>query len=122
MNELKIAPATTAPGAQSQPSSLTTEQKAELAKKFLQAGLSLREFSRQQGIGYKSLSRWVRKEQAVVAKPPTSTRPIDFTEIKLPAQASRTDWAVELSLPNGTVLRMTKDTPPTLVEQLLRVC
>jgi hypothetical protein len=29
---------------------------------------------------------------------------------------------VELTLPNGTVLRMSKDTPPTLVDQLLRLC
>jgi len=29
---------------------------------------------------------------------------------------------VELALANGTVLRLTKDTPPTLVDQLLRIC
>jgi hypothetical protein len=42
--------------------------------------------------------------------------------LKLPVSAPRSDWAVELSLPNGTVLRMSKDTPPALVDQLLRVC
>lgn len=122
MNEPKVASATTAPGAQPQSSSLTAEQKAELVKKFLQSGLGLREFSRQQGIGYMSLHRWVQKERKVIAPPQTSPRAVEFTEIKPPTQASRADWAVELSLPNGTVLRMTKDTPATLVEQLLRVC
>jgi hypothetical protein len=47
---------------------------------------------------------------------------MDFAELKLPVNTPRCDWAVELTLPNGTVLRMSKDTPPALVDQLLRVC
>lgn len=122
MNEPNVAPATAAAGTAPQAGSLTAEQKAELVQKFLQSGLGLREFSRQQGIGYMSLYRWVRKEQGGIAPRPTCPREVDFTELKLPAGAERWDWAVELTLPNGTVLRMTKDTPPALVEQLLRVC
>jgi transposase-like protein len=122
MNESNTAPATTALGAQPPSSRLTAEQKAEVVQKFLQSGLGLREYSRQHGIGYMSLYRWVRKERKVVAPPPASPRVVEFTEIKLPAQTNRSDWAVELSLPNGTVLRMIKDTPSALVEQLLRVC
>ena len=30
--------------------------------------------------------------------------------------------SADSTLPNGTVLRMSKDTPPALVDQLLRVC
>lgn len=122
MHELNVAPATGAPGTAPPPASFTAQQKAELVQKFLESGLGLREFSRQQGIGRMSLHRWVRKEPGVIS--PGRTRPpvVDFTELKLPPTAEPSQWAVELSLPNGTVLRMTKDTPPALVEQLLRVC
>lgn len=122
MNEPNVAPATAAAGTAPQAGSLTAEQRAELVQKFLESGLGLREFSRQHGIGYMSLYRWVRKEQGGIALGATRPREVDFTELKLPASAERSDWAVELTLPNGTVLRMTKDTPPALVEQLLRVC
>jgi transposase-like protein len=98
-------------------------QKAEWVTKYLESGLSLREFSDQHGLGYMSLYRWVRKQRGLSKPPPKrSDGAIDFTELKLPVRAQRSDWAVELTLPNGTVLRLAKDTPPTLVEQLLRVC
>jgi transposase-like protein len=122
MNELNMASATAAPGTAPQPGSLTADQKAELVQKFLQSGLGLREFSRQHGIGFTSLHRWVRKEQGGITSRPTRPGVVDFTELKLPARAEASEWAVELTLPNGTVLRMTKDTPPAIVEQLLRVC
>lgn len=121
MNELNMASATAA-GTAPQPGSLTADQKAELVQKFLQSGLGLREFSRQHGIGYTSLYRWVKKEQGGITLRPTRPRGVDFTELKLPARVETSEWAVELTLPNGTVLRMTKDTPPAIVEQLLRVC
>lgn len=47
---------------------------------------------------------------------------MDFTELKLPIGTQRCDWAAELTLPNGTILRLSKDTPPSLLEHLLRVC
>ena len=100
--------------------SLTAEQKSELAKKFLQSGLALREFSRQHGVGYMSLYRWVRKERGVIAPVQKPPQLVDFAEVKLPVE--RSEWAVELMLPNGTVLRMSKDTPLRMLEQLLRLC
>lgn len=98
-------------------------QKAEWVKKYEQSGLTLPQFSHQAGLEYVSLYRWVRKQSETsnsAEKPIGSV--IDFAELKLPASNPRSDWAVELALANGTVLRLTKDTPPTLVEQLLRLC
>lgn len=70
-----------------------------------------------------SLYRWVRKQQGVgKLQGKHAQAAIDFAELKLPVGTQRSDWAVELTLPNGTVLRMSKDTPPSLVDQLLRVC
>jgi transposase-like protein len=102
---------------------LTASQKAEWAEKYLQSGLGLREFSSQHGLGYMSLYRWVRKRRGG-SKPQEkqAQEAISFAELKLPGSAQRSAWAVELTLPNGTVLRMSKDTPPTLVDQLLRLC
>jgi hypothetical protein len=45
-----------------------------------------------------------------------------FTELKLPAGLAGSNWAVELTLPNGTVLRMSRDVPAEIVERLLRLC
>ena len=102
---------------------LTASQKAEWVEKYLESGLGVREFSRQHGLGYMSLYRWVRKQRGR-SKPQgrPAQEAIDFAEVKLPGNTQRSDWAVELTLPNGTVLRMSKDTPPTLVDQLLRLC
>jgi len=99
----------------------SASQKAEWVEKYLKSGLSLRQFSDQSGLGYMSLYRWVKKQEGTTESGQEHA-PIDFAELKLPVSAPRSDWAVELSLPNGTVLRMSKDTPPALVKQLLRVC
>lgn len=122
MNEPNVTGATTTPGTAPQPASLTVEQKAELVRKFLQSGLGLRQFSRQEGIGRMSLHRWLRKEHGLLASRATGPSVVDFAELKLAPTAEPWPWAVELALPNGTVLRLTKDTPPALVEEVLRVC
>jgi transposase-like protein len=102
---------------------LTAAQKTQWVEKYLASGLGLREFSSQHGLGYRSLYRWIRKQRGG-SKPQEkqASEAISFAELKLPGSAQRSAWAVELTLPNGTVLRMSKDTPPTLVDQLLRLC
>jgi hypothetical protein len=45
-----------------------------------------------------------------------------FAEIKLAPSVERAEWVAELSLPNGKVLRLAKDVPACLLEQLLRLC
>lgn len=123
MNEPNNEAASTAEAAARKLKILSASQKAEWVEKYLKSGLSLREFSNQSGLGYMSLYRWVRKQrESAEPRPKRASEAIDFAELKLPASIQRSDWAVELSLPNGTVLRMSKDTPPGLVDQLLRVC
>lgn len=125
MNEPSNSPALTTEGPARKSRTLQASQKAEWVTKYLESGLSLREFSAQQGLGYMSLYRWARKQRGLSAprqKCEGSPGALDFAELKLPVSAPRSDWAVELTLPNGTVLRLSKDTPPTLVDQLLRVC
>lgn len=98
-------------------------EKVEWVKKYRQSGLSQREFSKRAGIEYISLYRWARKERQGGKPAQRSVQSaVAFAEIKLPPSPQRSDWAVELALANGTVLRLTKDIPSTLVDQLLRIC
>jgi transposase-like protein len=125
MNEPNNDAGSTGQGPAGKPEILTAAQKAQWVEKYRKSGLSLRRFSDQSGLGYMSLYRWVKKqERTIELRQSHSHQAIDFAELKLPLTQStpRSDWAVELTLPNGTVLRMSKDTPSTLVDQLLRVC
>ena len=118
---------------------VSPEEDAQWVKRFLESGLSLRKFAKQNDIPPMSLWRWVRRgsqrrgvaavalndsgaadAQQALQKVQPSAAP--FAEVKLPASFGQPNWAVEVTLPNGTVLRLTKDTPSTLVDQLLRLC
>lgn len=103
----------------------TPEQKAQWVKRFLESGLSIRKFSAQNGLPLMSLCRWVNKarsnqstDRAVEVHPVAPA----FTEIKLVPSVERSDWVAELSLANGKVLRLSKEVPAAMLEQLLRVC
>jgi transposase-like protein len=123
MNEPNNDTASTAEAAPRKLKTSSASQKAEWVEKYLKSGLSLRQFSNQSGLGYMSLYRWVKKQGGTIESGQKAAPAlIDFAELKLPLSTPRSDWAVELSLPNGTVLRMSKDTPPALVDQLLRLC
>lgn len=101
------------------PRSFTAEEKAQWVEKFLASGLSIRKFGERHHIPRMSLWRWVEGAQADATVKDASSE-VGFAEIPMPA--GRCEWAVELTLPNGTVLRMTKEVPSAIVEQLLRVC
>jgi transposase-like protein len=97
----------------------SAEEKAEWVKRFHESGLSLRKFSAQHSVSLMSICRWVN--QAKDPQPASGTTP-QFEELPLRLLAADSDWAVELTLPNGTVLRLSKEAPPAMVDQLLRIC
>jgi hypothetical protein len=99
----------------------TQPHRAEWAKRYLESGLSLREFSAQNGLGYMSLWRWVNKARAKNSAVTECAAP-GFTEIKLLPSVERCDWVAELSLPGGKILRLSKEVPAPMLEQLLRLC
>jgi hypothetical protein len=68
-----------------------------------------------------SLWRWVNKARAEAVRASESAAPA-FTEIALLPSGERSDWAAELSFPDGKVLRLSKAAPAAMLEQLLRVC
>jgi hypothetical protein len=100
---------------------LTPAQRAEWVRRFVESGQSVAQFCDEQGLVPVTLHRWLAKSgqaKSVIAAEPVPA----FTEIKLsPSQASL-QWVAELSRPNGVVLRVARDLPTELLEQLLRVC
>src|SRR5579859_2230887 len=101
------------------------EQRVQWVKRFLESGLSIRKFSAQNQLGYQSLWRWVKKAKAnQAADGAVEARSVvpAFTEIRLVPPVERADWVAELSLPSGKVVRLSKEVPACLLEQLLRVC
>ena len=99
----------------------TAEEKSQWAKQFLASGLSIRAFCAQHNLGRMSLWRWVHGRCASPGAQPKAT-PVAFAELKPPASLARCDWAVEITLPSGTIVRMSQAVPEALVSQLLRLC
>ena len=101
----------------------TAEQREEWARRFSESGLSLRKFSAEHGLHWYSLWRWVDRRRQLPKQCVCALKPetIEFTEVKL-ATCEEMKWVAELSLPGGKVLRLSKDVPAAMLEQLLRVC
>ena len=102
----------------SQRSAAAAEEKAAWVKRFHESGLSLRKFSAQHSVPVVSLCRWVNRAKDSEAGSPTPK----FEELTLPPLVAGSAWAAELTLPNGTVLRLSKEVPAAMVDQLLRIC
>lgn len=100
---------------------VSDEAKAEWARRFGESGLSIRKFCAQHDLPRMSLWRWVNRGKTVkrVEAPSEAAR---FEEIKLPPLVQDSDWAAELSLPNGTVVRLSKEVSVAIFQQLMRVC
>jgi transposase-like protein len=96
----------------------SAEEKAQWVKRFHESGLSLRKFSAQHSVSLMSMCRWVNQAKEAQAASPTP----QFEELSLPPLAANCPWAAELTLPNGTVLRLSREVPAGMLDQLLRVC
>src|SRR5437899_1554385 len=122
MNEnsesVSVGPSTTP--APSRRAAATEQEKAVWVRRFRESGLSLRKFSAQHPVSLMSLCRWVKRAKGPEGAVASSGTP-EFEEIKLTSSVVRSDWAAELSLPNGTVLRLSKEVPAEMIDQLLRV-
>ena len=102
----------------------TPQERSEWARLFCESGLSLRAFSAQHGLHWCALWRWVNTRKKVLQKEKKllEAQIVEFTEIKLLANAPTPDWAGEISFRDGKVLRFSKEVPASTIEQLLRIC
>src|SRR5215470_180036 len=97
---------------------VSPEERTQWVKRFLESGLSIRKFSATHDIPRMTLWKWVNNARPVQIDLGNLSNP-QFSEVKLPTGLSRSDWAAELALPNGTVLRLSREVPTAILEQLL---
>ena len=96
----------------------TPEQRANVVRRYERLGLSQREFAERHHLGLSTLRKWI----AQAAGPALSGRngkPV-WQELKLDGLAGATRWAAEVVRPDGLVVRVARDTPVALLEELLR--
>ena len=88
-------------------------------QRYLQSGLSQREFALPHGLALWTLRRWGARHSAQSSAVIEVAAPT-FAEVKLPAVAPAWRWGAELLRPDGATLRLAHDVSRTLVRQLLR--
>ena len=92
------------------------------------SGVGLRRFAEQHGLGYSQLHYWIYGGQARAGRrkvvEPGGSGPV-FRELMVPARSER-EWTAEISLPEGTRLRLGRGADPVwvgaLLDQLRRPC
>jgi hypothetical protein len=101
------------------------QEKSDWARRFYESGLTQREFGEQHHLALSTLQRWVAENPRLcppVAPGSGSEALPVFTELRLAAGSGVSRWAAELCRPNGSILRLTAEVTPELLEQLWRVC
>ena len=99
-------------------------ERARWVTKYRGSGLSLKEFAEQHGLSAGQLRYWVyglgKAERAEEPGPV-------FHEVHLPAAALKAgSWVAEIGLPNGTTVRVARETDvawaSALIDSLRRPC
>jgi transposase-like protein len=91
---------------------LTAEQRQRLVMRFHQSQLTRKDFAARHGIGFSTLSKWVRLERdAVPAK-------VKFQEVRL--HNPTLCWPIEVVSPQGWIVRLQNSSEVQTLPQLLR--
>ena len=82
------------------------DRREQLMAEYRTSGLTMAAFAKREGIKYATFAGWMAKARASVPVKP----PIRFTEMRLPLRPATTntpedDYALEVRLPDGTVVR-----------------
>lgn len=81
---------------------MPADRRAQLVEAYRSSGLTMAAFARREGVKYPTFAAWVAKGQP----PGTAKSPIRFAEMQLPLPpTNEPSHAVEVRLPDGTVLR-----------------
>ncbi len=107
---------------------MVREERARWVRRYRESGVGLKRFAEQQGLRYSQLHYWIYGGQARArrrtAVEPAGSGPV-FRELIVPARSER-EWAAEISLPDGTRLRLGHGADPVwvgaLLDQLRRPC
>ena len=90
----------------------TPKQRQQLLARYHQSQLTQREFAARHGIGYSTLSKWLRLERDV------GPAKVSFQEVRLPNPTPR--WPVEVVSPQGWIVRLQNSSELQTLPQLLR--
>jgi len=91
---------------------LTPDERQALLARYLQGGMTQREFSRREGVGLSTLIRWLHEERR------PGRPPVEFQEVLLPPV--RSTWAVEVVTPRGWIVRCQAEAVSERLADLLR--
>jgi hypothetical protein len=92
----------------------TPKEIADWITGYRGSGLGLRAFAKQHGLSRSRLHYWVYDKRYTHLRPPSSV-PAVFQEIKLHPSLALSNWAVEISLPAGPVVRFSAAATPALM-------
>ena len=84
----------------------TLQQRAELLTQYRRSGLSQRDFAQFHGLGFSTLTKWLREERRTGVKTPGGNGSVSFQKVDLSPQFSPTGWAAEVILADGAMLRL----------------
>jgi len=92
----------------------TPQRREELARSYLESGLTQEQFVAREGISKSALSKWLGdyRRQGRQAK-----GRVKFRELPLPAFKS--SWAMEISTPQHWTLRLAQVPPAATLQQLV---
>jgi hypothetical protein len=103
----------------------TPKEIADWITRYRGSGLGLRAFAKQHGLSRSQLHYWVYDKRYAHLRQ-SSTAPAVFREIKLATGLGLSNWAVEISLPAGPVLRFSATATPAwvgaVIEALRQPC
>jgi len=90
----------------------TTDQRQRFLADFHQNKLTQRDFANRHGVGFSTLSKWLRLDRDAV---PTKVK---FQEVRLSTPTSR--WPVEVVSPQGWIVRLQNSSDVQQLPSLLR--
>ena len=102
----------------------TPGERVQWVRRYLSSGLTHRGFCSQHGVSTTALAEWLRQvrrqqEQAGQATP-AQVSEAKFEEVSLGAVMGSARWVGELKFPSGTVLRLTAEMPPELLDRIIK--
>lgn len=93
-------------------------RRAELVAAWRQSGMTQAEFARREGVRYPTFATWVQQQRAPQRRAKATAAKPRFAEVTVPG--SLLGPAVEVRLPDGTVVRGTNAAAVAVVMRALR--
>jgi len=87
-------------------------------QRYRASGLGLGTFAEQHGLSRHRLHYWVYDRRFAQPRPPVAGAPV-FQELKVTAGQPPQNWAVEISLPAGAVVRFIATATPAWINSVL---